>query len=403
LDSGQSVGGGEGPLSAPPKTLRTLVERFDAGAFDAPNGRARIRLEVSGDRSWDTLVEGTSARLAPAAGSGADAVLTADRATWSRIAADLRSGMEAFRSGRLAIRRNLHLGLGLLAATTGSTDPGRLRFERVRTSAGAMSTLQAGTGEPVLMLHGLGATKASFLSTIAALADRYRTIAIDLPGFGDSDKPLRAPYDARYFASSVVSLLDSLGHERAHLIGNSMGGRVAIEVGLRHPDRVGRLALLAPALAWKRARPLAPYLRLVRPELGLLQPVSRRVAERLLRAMIPGATLGWIAAGIDEFLRVYLTPRGRVAFYAAARHIYLERPDGPEGFWTRLGELAVQSLFVWGRQDQFVPVTFAPHVKRVLPGARHLELDCGHVPQLELPRETHAAIGAFLAGRRKTA
>jgi pimeloyl-ACP methyl ester carboxylesterase len=175
---------------------------------------------------------------------------------------------------------------------------------------------------------------------------------------------------------------------------------VAIEVGLNHPDRVGRLALLAPALAARRGRALAPYLRFLRPELGLLQPVSRRVAERFLRAMIPGATLGWIAAGIDEFLRSYLTPRGRVAFYAAARHIYLENPDGPNGFWPRLETLSPKSLFVWGRQDQFVPIAFAPHVRRALPAARHLELDCGHVPQLERPRETHAAIAAFLGGRR---
>jgi pimeloyl-ACP methyl ester carboxylesterase len=389
-------------MSVPPKPLRTLIDRFDADAFDAPNGRARVRLVTSGARSWDVLIEGSGARLTQESGSAPDAVLTADRTVWSRIATDLRSGMEAFRAGRLTIRRNLNLGLGLLAATSGSTDPARLRFRRVRTSEGAISVLEAGKGEPVLMLHGLGATKASFLSSVAALAGRYRTIAFDLPGFGDSAKPLRAPYDARYFAGSVVALLDALGHERAHLIGNSMGGRVAIEVGLRHPERVGRLVMLAPALASKRGRALAPYLRFLRPELGLLQPVSRRVAERFLRAMVPGATLGWIAAGIDEFLRSYLTPRGRVAFYAAARHIYLERPDGPNGFWTRLGTLAPKSLFVWGRHDQFVPVAFAPHVKRVLPAARHLELDCGHVPQLERPRETHAAIAAFLAGRGKS-
>jgi len=388
-------------MSVPPKALSTLVDRFDAGAFDAPTGRARVRLVVGDDRGWDVLVEDGRARLAPASRSAPDAVVTADGPVWNRIATDLRSGMEAFGAGRLTIRRNLHLGLGLLAATSGSTDPARLRFQRIDTSEGPISVLAAGKGDPVLMLHGLGATKASFLSSVAALAGRYRTIALDLPGFGDSTKPLRAPYDARYFARAVVALLDALGHERAHLIGNSMGGRVAIEVGLSYPDRAGRLALLAPALAARRGRALAPYLRFLRPELGLLQPVSRRVAERLLRAMIPGATLGWIAAGIDEFLRSYLTPRGRVAFYAAARHIYLENPDGPDGFWTRLETLAPRSLFVWGRQDQFVPIAFAPHVKRALPAARHLELDCGHVPQLERPRETHAAIAAFLGSRRK--
>ena len=58
-----------------------------------------------------------------------------------------------------------------------------------------------------------------------------------------------------------------------------------------------------------------------------------------MRRLIPGAQEGWAAAGVDEFLRAYLTPRGRAAFYAAARHIYLEEPEGEDGFWTRLGAL----------------------------------------------------------------
>jgi pimeloyl-ACP methyl ester carboxylesterase len=256
--------------------------------------------------------------------------------------------------------------------------------------------MQAGAGPPVVLLHGLGATKASFLPTVAALAPHHRAIAIDLPGFGDSAKPLGAPYHAPYFARSVVGLLDALGLERADVVGNSMGGRVAIELGLRHPDRVGRLALLAPSLAWLRDRPWAPLLRLVPPQLGAIQPAPRAVVEAIVRRAIPGAADGWTAAGVDEFLRSYLTPAGRAAFYAAARNIYLEEPHGEKGFWTRLPRLEPPALFVWGRQDQVVPLRFARHVREALPAARHLELNCGHVPQLERPQATHAAILRFL-------
>jgi pimeloyl-ACP methyl ester carboxylesterase len=251
-------------------------------------------------------------------------------------------------------------------------------------------------GEPVVMLHGLGATKVSFLPSVAALAESHRTIAIDLPGFGDSAKPIGAPYDARFFARAVVALLDALEIGRAHLIGNSMGGRAALEVGLRAPDRVGRLALLTPALAWRRARTWATYLRLVRPELGLIQPVSRRVAESVVRRLIPGAETGWTAAGVDEFLRSYLTARGRAAFYAAARNVYLDELDGARGFWPRLSGLEPDALFIWGRRDTLVPAAFARHVREALPRARHVVLDCGHVPQLEAPKATHAAIREFL-------
>ena len=106
--------------------------------------------------------------------------------------------------------------------------------------------MEAGRGEPVICIHGLGGTKASFIPTVAALAGRRRVIALDLPGFGDSDKPLTGRYDAAWFAEAVIGVLDGLELERAHVVGNSMGGRVAIELGLTAADRVGKLVMLSP-------------------------------------------------------------------------------------------------------------------------------------------------------------
>jgi hypothetical protein len=229
---------------------------------------------------WEVLAGAGGARIVAADRRAVpDATLTADGDTWERIASDLRGGMEAYRAGRLVVRHNLHLGVGFLAATSGATGPGRLRFQRIATVSGEVSVMAAGVGEPILLLHGLGATKGSFLPSVAALAGSFRTIAVDLPGFGDSYKPL--------------------------------------------------------------------------------------------------------------------TPRGRVAFYAAARQIYLEEPHGSKGFWTRLAGLEPPALFIWGRHDGLVPIAFATHVQSTLPSARHLELDCGHVPQIERPAETHVAIAAF--------
>ncbi|MGO9495844.1 MAG: alpha/beta fold hydrolase [Solirubrobacteraceae bacterium] len=249
----------------------------------------------------------------------------------------------------------------------------------------------------MILVHGLGATKASFLPTIDALTPTYRTIAVDLPGFGDSEKPLWAAYDAPFFARAIVALLDALELERAHVVGNSMGGRVALELGRDHADRVGRLALLAPSLPWLKARPWAPYLRLVPTQLSVLQPAPRAIVERIVKQFVPGSDTEWTATGIDEFMRSYVTRSGRAAFYAAARNIYLEQPRGPHGLWTRLPGLKPEALFVWGRKDNIVPIGFARHVREALPSAVHLELDCGHVPQLERPRQTHDAIKDFLA------
>src|SRR5215208_3881216 len=334
-----------------PEAIQVLVERFDADVIDVPGGSARIRLESGGD-AWDVLIAGGSAELQAAEQRlAADCLLTAKPDTWRDIASDIRGGMMAFRRGGLHVRRNLHLGIGFLAATSGMTEPGRLRFDSVRTKKATVSTLSAGTGEPVVCIHGLGGTKASFLPTVAALADRHRVIALDLPGFGESDKPIAAAYDAPYFANSVTALMDELGLESAHIIGNSLGGRVGIELGLLHSERVRKLALLSPAVAWLRDRPLKRLLQLPLPRLGLIQPTPRFIAE----------------------------------------------PNGDDGFWTRLGGLECDTLFVWGRSDTLVPIAFMKHVERTLPRARHVELDCGHVPQLERPIQTHAAIRELLA------
>ena len=386
--------------TAPADAIVALADRFDPDVIDVPRGRARVRLEVAGDRAADALIGGRRLRLREVNESAEpDAVLSADAATWKRIAEDLRGGMDAFRAGRLRIRGSLHVGVGFLAATSGAEERGRLEFDTLRTRRfGGISVLAAGTGpETIVCVHGLGGTKASFLPTVNALAGDYRVVAIDLPGFGESDKPIGAPYDALWFARSLFAAMDALGIERAHVAGNSMGGRVAIEAGLTDRDRTGALLLLSPALAWLRSRPWAPLIRALRPELGLIQPAPRPIVEAMVRRLVPSGDGGWTAAGIDEFLRAYLTRSGRAAFYAAARNIYLDEPHGENGFWTRLESLQSDSLFVWGRNDMLVPIGFMKHVERALPSARHVELSCGHVPQVERPRETHAAIKKFLA------
>jgi pimeloyl-ACP methyl ester carboxylesterase len=380
-----------------PESLVALVERFEPDVMDLPRGRARVRLEIEAEGAWDARIERGRLKLAAAGDDEPDALIVGDADAWKRVASDYRGGLEAFRKGRLVLRRNLSMGVAFLAATSGHDEPGRLRFSSVETECGRISIMEAGQGEPVLMIHGLGASKAEFLPTLAALApEGYRSIGLDLPGFGDSDKPFPAAYNARFFARWVEALMDALELGSAHVIGHSMGGRVAIEVGIRHPDRTHGLVLMTPSLAWRRVRRWAPYLRLVRPELGLLQPAPRPVVERIVRSVIPGADSNWTAGGIDEFLRAYLTPRGRVAFYAAARNIYLEEGEGSDGFWTRIETLEPRSLFIWGRRDQLVPIGFERHVRNAVPHARHVEIDSAHVPQLERPKETHKAILRFL-------
>ena len=380
------------PSATAIEALEDLVSRFEPGDIDVPGGSARIRLEVTDGRDCDAVIEMPTMHLAPPSGTP-DARLTASTDTWESIAEDVSGGMLAFRRGRLKVRENLHLGIGFLASTTGSEEPGRLRFGRIETAGHDIAFCEAGEGPPLICLHGLGGTKASFMPTIAALApEGHRVIAIDLPGFGDSDKPHNAPYDAPWFAEVVVEVLDELGLERASFAGNSMGGRIAMELGIAYPERVDKLVLLAPALAWLKERPWKWLLQVPVARLGYLQPTPRRLVDPVVRKLVPGGDRGWTAAGVDEFLRAYLTPAGRFAFYECLRNIYRDEPYGEKGFWTRVKKLGPDALFVWGREDVLVPISFMRHVERALPRSTHLELDCGHVPQIERPEATNAAI-----------
>ena len=373
-----------------PQFLEELVERFDPEGFDAPDGTARVRVRWDGD-ARDVSIRGDSVRIRPPRDGRADTLIEADERVWKAMAKDAAAGMQAFSAGRLRMRGNLHVGVGFLSATSGAPAGQRLRFGR----AAGLAYMEVGSGDPVVMVHGLGGTKASFMPTVVSLARAgYRAIAVDQVGFGDSHKPLFAPYDAAYLARAIESFVDELDIDRAHIIGNSLGGRVSLELGLAHPDRVRKIALLACALPWKTKPGWARYLPLVRPELGLLQPAPRRIVEEIVRRSIPNARSGWAAAGVDEFLRAYLTARGRAAFYAAARNILLEDYDK---FWPRLRELDREALFVWGRHDQLIPAAFAGPVRKALPSAQHVTLQTGHVPQIESPRDTEAVLKRYLA------
>jgi len=375
----------------------TLPERY-LGAEPDFKGKFEIRLGDVG-RTWEVRVAGDRCEVRPTPSRDPDVVIGTDAATWLALREARLSGIDAFAQRRLYVRGNLDLALGfegLFRLPSGR--PPLLRMSNVDIGGASISTLtSAGGPEQVLCLHGLGSNKASFFETISGLTPDHTVHALDLPGFGGSSKPARAPYDAAWFADCVVRYLDAMDIDRAHLVGNSMGGRVAIEFGLRHPDRAASLSLLAPAVAFRRRRELAPLVRLLRPELAAIPHPMRqaRVRETFWSLFARPERLDPAAADLvaDEFCETYRSRSGRVAFYAAARNIYLDAPHGVRGFWTRLTELETPALFVWGDSDRLVPAAFSRHVAEAVPEARQQILpDCGHVPQVELPERTNAMI-----------
>src|SRR5918996_14369 len=209
-----------------------------------------------------------------------DAVISSDAETLVQINSGRMTGSEAFLDGRVTVRGNLGLALRLESMFE-PLYPRPVEAPEDRTvwvNGMPVSIIEAGRGDPVLLLHGLGATKASFLPTLMALAKDHRVIAPDLLGHGDTAKPL-VRYDAPTFARFVVSLMDTLAIDRADLIGNSMGGRISIEVAMMEPGRVRTVSLLCPAVAFLKRRGFVPFVRAVRPELGI---VPHRLPHRLV-------------------------------------------------------------------------------------------------------------------------
>ena len=395
---------GQGPTSLEEQRLRrvreafaTLPERY-LGAEPGFDATFQIRLGDVG-RTWDVRARESRCEVRPSSNRRHDVVIGTDSSAWLALRDGRISGLDAFAQRRLYARGDLDLALGfegLFRLPNGR--PPLLRVTEVDAGEARISTLISGHGpQQVICLHGLGSNKTSFFETVAALTPDHTVHAIDLPGFGSSAKPARARYDAAWFASAVRGYMDAMAIERAHLVGNSMGGRIALELALSDSERVETLSLLAPALAFLRRRELVPLVRLIRPELAAIPHPMRteRVREYFWSLFARPERLDPAAADIaaDEFCRTYRSRSARVAFFAALRNIYLDRPHGERGLWTRLTRLRPPALFVWGDSDRLVPAAFANHVAEALPDARQVILpECGHVPQVELPAGANALV-----------
>ena len=401
--------------SSPANLMKVIEQAFHGlperylGAEPGFDATYQVRLGDMG-HTWEIRCTEHAARVRKGVTSRTpDVVIGTDAATWLCLRAGALSGIEAFSQRTLYARGDIDLAVGfegLWRLPNGR--PPLLKMHNVKLPGRRVSTLTMGEGPDVMLLHGLGGTKSSFFDTAAALSrDGFRVHAIDFPGFGGSSKPATAPYTARWFAETVVGVMDALDIDRAHMVGNSMGGRVALEVGMRFPDRVHGLALLCPAVAFIK-RGFHPIVRLARPELGLLP-------HRFTRGMVagqfwsmfhdPDAVDPAVAdVAVDEFQRIYSSAGARFAFLCAARNIYLDKPYGKGGFYGRLSDLEAPALFVWGTHDPLIPAAFSRHVARWLPRAEQVTLEgCGHVPQVERPEETNALLGEFLtrAGARR--
>lgn len=258
---------------------------------------------------------------------------------------------------------------------------------------------EAGDGEPLLLLHGSGpgvTAWSNFRDNLPVFAERFRTIAPDLPGFGGTGLPeLDAPYPA-VAARWILRLLDELAIESAVFVGNSMGGAVAAELAVRAPGRVRRMALMGSgglSTGLFQAEPSEGFKRLfefledptrdrMREWLRTMVFDHGRVTDELIDERLRNATAGDAIQRMKIIFGSMFDPRRQA-----------EHPP----LWTRAATVRTPTLLVWGRDDRMLPYDQAHFATRWLPDVElHTFARCGHWVQVERKTDFERVVTEFL-------
>ena len=260
--------------------------------------------------------------------------------------------------------------------------------DRFATVYGAkIHYVEAGSGHPLILIHGLADNIAVWDSVIPSLAARFRVVALDQIGFGRSDKPL-----LNYRVSTFVDFLDGfmteVKIERASLVGNSLGGWVAADFALKHPERVERLVLSDAAGFAALAKTMDPRalsaLRLASREdiryLGSLTFRDKRFYEDVDLAFKERVTAGdsyTVGQLLDATIR------------------------GDDVLDNRLRTIKRPTLVIWGRDDKLIPLNFGERFQQEIANCRLRIIDnCGHMPQVECANEFSNAVLEFLSAAK---
>lgn len=255
---------------------------------------------------------------------------------------------------------------------------------------------QAGTGQPMLFLHGLGGAGTSWTPIAERLADRFQVLCPDLPGFGRSSKPTDRRYTPAFFVATLVEMLDELAIDQAHVVGGSLGGQVALELALRRPDRVDRVVAVAPAGVPPASYTGSTELDVYR---GLLEAETEADVRRARQATGPPGADDTEPVRSDAEVLAYVTsPDAKEAFSSALAESAKARRLGP-----LLDRIDPAPLFVWGDRDPIIPLDVCRPELEGLEKRGRLNLavfdGCGHSPQAQRPETVARLIGRALGGQ----
>ena len=213
-----------------------------------------------------------------------------------------------------------------------------------------------GEGEPVVLIAGLNSDHTLYRGIIPRLAESYQVVAFDNRGVGQTDKP-DIPYSIEMMADDTAGLLSALGIEQAHILGTSMGGRIATALALRHPQQVKSLILVSTILK-----------------------------------SLKGTPMTWSRLRINLMLKIPMI-RGPHPYYAAARQLEASRTYDS---MDRLNEIHVPTLILHGKKDKSAPYPLAEAMQSGIKGSKMLTFHGGHLFFILRPQQCIEAIADFL-------
>lgn len=247
----------------------------------------------------------------------------------------------------------------------------------------------------VLLIHGFGASLHTWEPWAELLASTHRVIRFDLPGFGLTGPDPTGDYSDGRSVEVLAALMDQLGVGRASVVGNSLGGKIAWNFAVRHPDRVDRLVLISPdgfaspGFEYGRKVSVPPVMRLL--PYVLPKPLLRM---SLAPAYANPATL--TDATVTRYRDLMLAPGVRRAILARTEQVMLQDPV------PLLRRIEAPTLLLWGEKDAMIPFSNAADYLRTIPHATLVALPgLGHVPFEEAPLPSFEPVRAFLAAEMR--
>ena len=267
-------------------------------------------------------------------------------------------------------------------------------------------TDSGGDKPPLVFIHGLSSYTGFWEYQLQPFTESHRVLALDLPGYGASDRP-DAPCTPPWYADVVLHWMDVLDLPRASLVGHSMGGQIAITLALDHPERVDLLALSAPAGIETFDGGAARWMKNYWHEGRAMQPSEREVRQSFLGAVFNQNDEG-VERLIEERVRLGKHPAFEGTSVAVSRSI-AGMFDHPVA--DRLGELSVPTLLVFGTRDKLIPNAIfnggttrsvAHRGEKAIVGSKLVLLNgAGHTVHHDAPEAFNAALSGFLAENRR--